>query len=93
MENSVKLLVAKRLLDNLVLDDYLLEEFLLLRNSVLVGDDAADRADCAFKVADTRLHRVVLNEFPNLFVIKMDQFVRYAIVINLSWNQVLLSYL
>lgn len=93
MENSVKLLVAKRLLDNLVIDDDLLEELLLFRNSVLVGDDAADRANSAFKVADTRLHRVVLNEFLNLFVIKMDQFVRYAVVINLSWNQVLSSYL
>jgi hypothetical protein len=93
MEYSVKLLVAKCLLDNLVINDDLLEELLLLRNSVLVSDDAADRAYSAFKVADTRLHRVVLNEFLNLFVIKMDQFVCYAIIINLSWNQVLLSYL
>lgn len=86
MENSVKLLIAKRLLYNLVIDDDLLKELLLLCNSVLVSDDAADRANSAFKVADTRLHRVVLNEFLNLFVIKMDQFVSNAIIVNLSWN-------
>lgn len=86
MENSVKLLIAERLLYNLVIDDDLLEELLLLCNSVLVSDDAADRAYSAFKVADTRLHRVVLNEFLNLFVIKMDQFVSNAIIVYLSWN-------
>jgi hypothetical protein len=86
MKNSVKLLIAERLLYNLVIDDDLLKELLLLCNSVLVSDDAADRANSAFKVADTRLHRVVLNEFLNLFVIKMDQFVSNAIIVNLSWN-------